>query len=113
MYRLLALSSIIFFFLLLPIEPTFALKLPDGYEQSIDDGVETINQSAEVFKSVLTGILAALIIIGFVIAVVLRAVPSREWKEKGKAILVDNFGTILLVLVGLPALLSILKLVEL
>lgn len=95
------------------IEPSFALKLPDGYEVSIDDGVETINQSAEIFKSVLTGILAALIIIGFVFAVVLRAVPSREWKEKGKAILVDNVGTILLVLVGLPALLSILKLVNL
>ena len=89
------------------------LALPKGYESDLNEGIETINKAAEVFKTILTGTIAALIVISFIFAILLRAVPSREWKEKGKELLFDNFGTILLILIGLPALLSVLKLIKL
>ncbi len=91
----------------------FALDLPDGYEQNIDEGIKVIDETAGLFKDVLLGVLASIIVIATVIALLLKAIPSRELKEKGKAILVDNFVLIALAVIGLPLLLSVLKLIEL
>ncbi|MEJ2743429.1 MAG: hypothetical protein P8104_02160 [Gammaproteobacteria bacterium] len=103
-----------YFLIALSVNDALAkLDLPPGYESDMQEGIDTVNKAAEVFKGVLSGTLAALIIISCVFAILLRAIPSREWKEKGKAILFDNLGTILLALIGLPLLMTVLKLIKL
>ncbi len=94
-------------------DEAFALKLPAGYEDDIDEGIKVVDKTAGLFKNLLFGVLASIIIIATVIAFLLKAIPSRELKEKGKAILVDNFVLIALVVIGLPLLLSVLSLVKL
>ncbi len=110
--QLISLFSFVTFFAVM--QPVFAIdqvELPQelqNADQKVKEGVKVITDASDTVKTVVGGLIIALIIISFVYAILLRTIPNREWKEKSKNLLFDNIGTVLLMAVAFPLLLVVL-----